>query len=168
MPFWIRLILSFIFFCPVMILSGAILSGLLARLFRLIPLGSSRRPAEYILWAIFFLITFILGCAFLLSKKHTWASGMFLVSSGCLGPLIPYFGNFLAPFSGSFRNIQFWFWIASSLYFCNVMLSQYQLVGIGIGVIFLLLFVLYMIIRGVVARRLMKSCEEQYQEYSSS
>lgn len=159
MSLWFRLILSIVFVLPIMAVSGFILPALLQPLFELIPLGFSRYKTQYIPWAILFFITFILGFIFLYNGNHIWASVMFLISSGCLNPLIPFFGNFLVPFLELFRNIQFLFWIISSLYFCSVMLYQYQLLTIGIGITCLLLFVLYLIIRRVLAKRLMTSLE---------
>ena len=159
MPFWFRLTLSIIFVFPTMVVSGFVTTSLLEPLFRLILPYHSRYKTRYIPWAISFFITFILGFIFLCNNEHIWASGIFLISSNCLGPLIPFFGNFLVPFLESFRNAQYLFWIISSFYFCNVMLYQYQLLAISIGIICLLLFASYMIIRKVITKRLIASLE---------
>jgi hypothetical protein len=152
MPFWFQLILSIIFVYPIIVVSGLIITAVFTPLFNLIPLGFNRYKTQYIPWVMSFLITFILGFIFLYNKKHIGASGMFLISSCCLGPLIPFFGNFLVPFSESFRNVQFSFMIISSLYFCNAILYQYQLLAIGIGIICILLFALYIIFLRVLAK----------------
>ena len=154
MPFWLRLILSIIFVSPIIAVSGFTITFLLTPLFRAIPLGFSRYKTQYIPWVISFLITFILGFIFLYNKNHVWSSATFLISSACLNPLIPFFGNFLVPFLESYRNVQFLFWIASGLYFCNVMLYQYPLFAIFIGVICSLIFLSYMVIRMILAKQL--------------
>lgn len=155
MPFWLRLIISIMFVFPIIAVSGFTITFLLTPLFRVIPLGYNRYKTQYIPWAISFLGTFILGFIFLYNKKHVWASATFLISSDCLNPLIPFFGNFLVPFLESYRNAQFLFWIASGLYFCNVMLYQYPLFGIFIGVICSLIFLSYMVIRMIFVKRLL-------------
>jgi len=146
MPFWVRLILSIIFTPPIIAITGFTIALVLNPLFRWIPLGWYRYKTQYIPWAISSMITLILGVMFLYSKKHLWASGAFLISSSCFCQLIPFFGNFLVPFLESYRNLQFLFWIASALYFCNVMLYQYPLSAIVVGIICSLIFVLYMVI----------------------
>jgi hypothetical protein len=159
MPFGYRLILSIIFVWPLMLVSGLTLTAILSPIFRLIPLGYSRYKNQYIPWAISFLITFTLGLIFLFYKKHLWASGMLFVSACCLNPLIPFFGNFLVPFLETFRNVQFLFWIASGLYLCNVVVYQYPLLAIIIGIVCLLLFMLYITMRSIIVKRLMTSLE---------
>jgi len=159
MSFGFRLILSIIFVWPVMLVSGFTLTAILSPIFRLIPLGYSRYKTQYIPWAISFLITFTLGLIFLFYKKHLLASGMFFISACCLNPLIPFFGNFLVPFLEIFRNIQFLFWIISGLYFCNVLLYQYPLLAICIVIVCILLFVLYIIMRSIIVKRLLTSLE---------
>jgi len=135
MSFWVRLILSIIFTYPIIAVTGFTIALVLNPLFTLIPLGWDRCKTQYIPWATLSVITLILGVMFLYSRKHLWASGAFLISSSCFCQLIPFFGNFLVPFLESYRNFQFLFWIASGLYFCNVMLYQYPLLAIVIGVI---------------------------------
>lgn len=142
-----------------MLVSGFTLTAILSPIFHLIPLGYSRYKTQYIPWAISFLITFALGLIFLFNKEHLWASGMFFISACCLNPLIPFFGKFLVSFLGIFRNVQFLFWIVSGLYLCNVVLYQYPLLAIIIGIICLLLFVLYITMRSIIVKRLMTSLE---------
>jgi len=164
MPFWVRLILSIIFTSPIIVITGFTIALVFPLIFRLIPLGWNRYKTQYIPWAISSIITLILGVMFLYNKKHIWASGAFLISSSCLGPLIPFFGNFLVPFLESYRNLQFLFWIASGLYFCNVMLYQYPLLAIIIGVICSLLFVLYMVITVMIGKNAIKLLKDKKDE----
>jgi len=79
----------------------------------------------------------------------------------CFCQLIPFFGNFLVPFLESYRNFQFLFWIASGLYFCNVMLYQYPLLAIVIGVICSLIFVLYMVITVMLGKNVIKLLKDK-------